>query len=316
MCDRLPPARVAERQRVRPHGLLYGNRVFLVAMTDWSEEPRLWRLTNVSETRLADETFDRAPAFDLQRYARRSFGTFQEEPVEVVLRFDAAAARDASAFLFHPDQSVEENGDGSVTVRFTEGVSARLPGKRYATMNGIPWFPLAQDLTMGIYGPQTAFQKFIPFDDVVREMNNSANWVSPGGKFRYEHAIRDYAATFPNRLEDGLLPHPNMKVTEMTFQDGRRADVMLVDRYERTVIVECKQHSPSKIDIDQLRGYKKLYEDKYGETPRGILVHAGASKLSPDIEREALGDPVVEVVSYVLDVKFIRSVAIPSGLTP
>ena len=169
---------------------------------------------------------------------------------------------------------------------------------------------------MGIYGPQTAFQKFIPFDDVVREMNNPANWVSPGWKFWYEHAIRDYAATFPNRLEDGLLPHPNMKVTEMTFQDGRRADVMLVDRYERTVIVECKQHSPSKIDIDQLRGYMKLYEDKYGETPRGILVHAGASKLSPDIEREALGDPGVEVVSYVLDVKFIRSVAIPSGLTP
>ena len=76
---------------------------------------------NVSKTRLADETFDRDPTFDLQRYAMRSFGTFQEEPVEVALRFDAAAARDASAFLFHPDQSVEENGDGSVTVRFTTG---------------------------------------------------------------------------------------------------------------------------------------------------------------------------------------------------
>ena len=34
------------RQRVRPNGLLYGNRVFLVAMTDWSDEPRLWRLAN------------------------------------------------------------------------------------------------------------------------------------------------------------------------------------------------------------------------------------------------------------------------------
>ena len=109
------------RQRVRPHGLLYGNRMFLVAMTDWSDEPRLWRLANVSERCLADETFDRDPTFDLQRYARRSFGTFQEESVEVALRFGAAAARDASAFLFHPDQSVEENGDGSVTVRFTAG---------------------------------------------------------------------------------------------------------------------------------------------------------------------------------------------------
>ena len=109
------------RQRVRPYGLLYGNRALLVATTDWSDEPWLWRLSNVDEPRLADETFERDPAFDLRRYARRSFGTFQEEPAEVVLRFDAAAARDASAFLFHPDQTVEENGDGSSTVRFTAG---------------------------------------------------------------------------------------------------------------------------------------------------------------------------------------------------
>ena len=109
------------RQCVQPCGLLYGNRTFLVGLTDWSDEPRLWRLANMSEVRLTDETFERAPAFDLQRYARRSFGTFQEEPVEVVLRFDALVARDASAFLFHPDQSIEENADGSLTVRFTAG---------------------------------------------------------------------------------------------------------------------------------------------------------------------------------------------------
>ena len=107
--------------RVRPYGLLYGNRAFLVGRTHWTEEPRLWRLANMSDTRLTDETFSRDSAFDLQRYARRSFGTFQEPPVEVVLRFDAAAARDAAAFVFHPDQSIEENADGSLTVRFTAG---------------------------------------------------------------------------------------------------------------------------------------------------------------------------------------------------
>ena len=30
-------------------------------------------------------------------------------------------ARDASTFLFHPGQSVNANGDGSVTVRFEAG---------------------------------------------------------------------------------------------------------------------------------------------------------------------------------------------------
>ena len=109
------------RQRVRPLGLLYGNRAFLVASSDWNEEPRLWRLANVSELRISDETFERDPDFDLERYAKRSFGTFQEDPVEVVLRFTPAAARDASNFVFHPDQTTEANDDGSLTARFEAG---------------------------------------------------------------------------------------------------------------------------------------------------------------------------------------------------
>ena len=59
------------RQRVRPLGLLYGNRAFLVASSDWSEEPRLWRLANVSELRISDEAFERDLEFDLEEYAKR-----------------------------------------------------------------------------------------------------------------------------------------------------------------------------------------------------------------------------------------------------
>ena len=109
------------RQQVRPLGLLYGNRAFLVGWTEWAEEPRLWRLANLSDARITGEAFERGPAFDLQRFAERSFGTFQEKPVKVVLRFEAGAARDAAAFLFHPHQAVEENVDGSLTVRFEAG---------------------------------------------------------------------------------------------------------------------------------------------------------------------------------------------------
>ena len=109
------------RQRAEPYGLIYGNRAFLVARNEWSDKPRLWRLTNMGDARLLDERFERDPAFDLQRYARRSFGTFQEKPVRVVLRFDAAAAPDASAFLFHPNQTVDEHEDGTVRVSFEAG---------------------------------------------------------------------------------------------------------------------------------------------------------------------------------------------------
>ena len=113
--------RRGSRQRAVPFGLLYGNRAFLVGQTDWSDGPRLWRMANMSEARITGEIFEPDPGFDLQRYAERSFGTFQEKPVQVFLRFDAAVARDASAFLFHPTQSIEENSDGSLTVRFKAG---------------------------------------------------------------------------------------------------------------------------------------------------------------------------------------------------
>ncbi len=111
------------RQRIEPYGLLYGNRAFLVARAadGWSGGPRLWRLANIREARLPGERFERDPGFDLGHYARRSFGTFQETPVRVVLRFAARAADDAAAFLFHPDQTVEVHDDGTLTVRFTAG---------------------------------------------------------------------------------------------------------------------------------------------------------------------------------------------------
>lgn len=108
-------------QRVQPYGVLYGNRAFLVGQTDWANDTRLWRLANMSDARIIDETFERDPIFDLRSYAKRSFGTFQEEPGEVALRFDLSVVSDVTAFLFHPDQTVSENDDGSLTVRFTAG---------------------------------------------------------------------------------------------------------------------------------------------------------------------------------------------------
>ncbi len=108
-------------QRVQPYGVLYGNRAFLVARTDWADGMRLWRLVNMNEARATNETFERDPTFDLRRFAERSFGVFQEPIVETVLRFDAGVAGDAATFLFHPSQSLTKNTDGSLTVRFEAG---------------------------------------------------------------------------------------------------------------------------------------------------------------------------------------------------
>ena len=108
-------------QLVEPYGLLYGNNAFLVGKTDWQDRPHLWRFANMSEVRLSSKAFQRDADFDLQEFAKQSFGTFQEKPFNVVLRFDAEAARDASTFVFHPDQSLVKHDDGSLTVRFKAG---------------------------------------------------------------------------------------------------------------------------------------------------------------------------------------------------
>ena len=41
---------------------------------------------------MLDIPYRKDPAFDLQKYAERSFGVFQEEPYEVTFRFSAAVA--------------------------------------------------------------------------------------------------------------------------------------------------------------------------------------------------------------------------------
>ena len=65
-------------------------------------KPQLWRLDRVREARVLEETFERSPESDLRSYAERSLVTFQEGPVEVVLRYAAAGAYDAHNFLLHP----------------------------------------------------------------------------------------------------------------------------------------------------------------------------------------------------------------------
>ena len=59
--------------------------------------------------------------FDLDAYAARSFGAYQEEPYDVVLRFIPEMADEVAAFQFHPTQTMTREPDGSTIVRFRGG---------------------------------------------------------------------------------------------------------------------------------------------------------------------------------------------------
>lgn len=104
-----------------PYGILYGGRGWLVAHVDGRPEMRLWRLDRTVSADLLDRGFQRRENFSLSDYAAQSFGVFQEEPMEVVLRFTPEAAEDAARWLFHPSQSMTRDADGSLIVRFRAG---------------------------------------------------------------------------------------------------------------------------------------------------------------------------------------------------
>lgn len=141
-------------------------------------------------------------------------------------------------------------------------------------------------------------------DDLREIMNNQKNWINLSGKFNYERAISDYIAYYSHHLEDGLFPHPDLTVREHVFKDRTRSDVLLIDRLERLVVVECKQYAPTIGDLKQLRGYMQRLKVETGKEPRGILIHGGTQKVSEEVTSEASSAPVVEIVSYSLKVDF------------
>ena len=104
-----------------PYGILYGGRGWLVAHVDNLPEMRLWRLDRIVSADRLERCFLRREDFSLAVYAAQSFGVFQEEPIDVVLRFEPEAAEDAASWTFHPSQTIVQEVDGSLTVQFQAG---------------------------------------------------------------------------------------------------------------------------------------------------------------------------------------------------
>ena len=167
--------------------------------------------------------------------------------------------------------------------------------------------PPQYTLSSGELRPTVAHVKSRTIEEIRAVMNDPRNWIGLLGKFGYEKTLSDYIASYPHRLEDGLLPHPNKRVRELVFRDRSRLDVLLIDGSAKPVIIECKQHSPSVQDIDQLRHYIERLREETKQEARGILVHGGTRKLSAEVISAAKKHPKVEVVCYRLEVDFLPS---------
>lgn len=139
-------------REVTPYGLLFGRANYLVGPELDDDKLRNWRLDLVEDPEILPRWSAPPPGFSLQAYADRSFGIYQDEAEDVVLRFTPDAARNALRWRFHPGQTVEAEPDGSVLVRF------RAAGMRELAHHLFTWGDavaiLAPDRLRGVLAEQ------------------------------------------------------------------------------------------------------------------------------------------------------------------
>lgn len=114
-------SRPGRMRTVTPWGLLFDRMNYLVGAAEGRAEPVNWRLDRIADLEVLDVFAAPPEDFDLDAYAARSFGVFQEEPEDIVLRVLPEAADEGRRWRFHPDQVLTEETDGSLTVRFRSG---------------------------------------------------------------------------------------------------------------------------------------------------------------------------------------------------
>ena len=116
-----------------PLGLLFGEKIYLVAIEDnKGGEPFTYLLHRFQNLKLTNKKFD-SKGFDLREFAKKSFGVFQGEIYNVKLNFDVTAAEDASNYNFHPTQKGKWEKDGSYTVTF------KASGDKHIIWNLFKW---------------------------------------------------------------------------------------------------------------------------------------------------------------------------------
>jgi predicted DNA-binding transcriptional regulator YafY len=111
----------APERLLEPHGVLLGHRTYLVARDPAKGDLiRTFRLDQILQAEVLDESFAMDKTFSMARFAAQSFGVWQDPAQygEVVWRFAPREAERAAGFRFHPTQRLEPQPDGSLIVRF------------------------------------------------------------------------------------------------------------------------------------------------------------------------------------------------------
>lgn len=108
-------------RRVVPYGLIHGPITYLLGkMPDREDPPFTFRLDRMSNVRDSGIVACPPEDWNLDGWMSRSFGIWQEEDHDIVLRLLPHAVERALAWRFHPHQQFEYDGD-ELLVRFRSG---------------------------------------------------------------------------------------------------------------------------------------------------------------------------------------------------
>lgn len=107
---------------VASYGVLYGKRPYLVAHIHDNDPSQMkyFRLDKIKDATLTGHYFEHDENFDLSRFSKKSYSIFQNDKEfgEIIWNFSPEAADEARLFIFHPDQKLVNEKDGSLTVSF------------------------------------------------------------------------------------------------------------------------------------------------------------------------------------------------------
>lgn len=106
------------RRSVIPYGIIFGHTNFLIGGYPGNDKPLNFRLDKIQEIQILDEAARPPKNFNLNEFANRSFGFYQSEQEDVVLRVLPHGMQEFDRWRFHRDQTVERLDDGSAVVRF------------------------------------------------------------------------------------------------------------------------------------------------------------------------------------------------------
>ncbi len=122
------------KQRIlEPLGIIYGEKAHLIAREEAKgKEEYNYSLHKMSNAKLTNETFD-PKGFNLQEFAKKSFGVYFGEIYNVKLKFIPEAREDVLNYNFHPTQKITQLEDGSTIVTF------KASGDKHIYWNLFKW---------------------------------------------------------------------------------------------------------------------------------------------------------------------------------